>query len=129
MKNICMQEAKTAKNAKRELQIIERDLYHLRRAQWIFAKNMMKMGMASWVVGLLMFLFGVVVFTGFQILFNTHGVWIPLIIIAMAVPIMITAVFVHRIVVKIRRLERARKALLDKYEKAMLKKVQKMVKV
>ncbi|MEW6222739.1 MAG: hypothetical protein AB1476_05485 [Candidatus Hadarchaeota archaeon] len=129
MKINCMQEATKARDAKRELQIIERDLYHLRRTQWIFAKNMMKMGIASWLVGLLMFLFGVMVFTGFHILFNTHGVWIPLIIIAMAVPVMITAVFVHRIVVKIRRLERARKVLLDKYEKAMLKKVQKMVKV
>jgi peptidoglycan/LPS O-acetylase OafA/YrhL len=116
-----------AADIKNQLQVIDRDLYHLRRAQWIFSKRMLKMGIASWLLGLFMFLLAAFILVSFQVLQQTFSIWIPLILVALATPIIISAVFVHRIVMKISRLERARKNLMEKYEKAMLKRVEQMV--
>lgn len=116
-----------AADAKQQLQVIDRDLYHLRRAQWIFSKRMIKIGLASWLLGIFMFLLAIFVLVGLQVLQQTFSVWVPLIIIALATPIVISAIFVHRIVMKIQRLERVRKSLMERYEKAMLKRVEKMI--
>jgi len=116
-----------AGEAKQQLQVIDRDLYHLRRTQWIFSKRMLKVGIATWVLGIIMFILGVLVSAGVQILQQTFNIWMPFLIIALVAPIVISALFVHKIVMKINRLERNRKNLMERYEKAMLKKVGKMV--
>ena len=111
---------------KRQLRITERELRHLNEAQWSYSKNMLKFGFAAWVFGLSAFLFAILVMN-LELFGGTQPVWTSLLVVALAAPVMITAVLVRKFVVKIKRLERIRRGLLTEYERAVLRHVEKIV--
>jgi len=57
----------------------------------------------------------------------TYNVWIPLMIIALAFPVIITAAMIRKFSSKIKYLERVRRGLLSEYEKAILKRMEKII--
>lgn len=111
---------------KKQLQTTDRELSRLHQIQWLYSKRMLKFGMASWIFGLATFFFAVILMDA-QLLTATFNVWVPLLIIALAVPVMITVVMIRKFARKIRYLERLRHGLLTEYERALLKKVEKMI--
>lgn len=118
---------KSAEEARRQIQVLDRDLYHLRRVRESYSRRMLRMGMVMWVVGVLVFSFSIFIWVGFDTAVQNPHVWLPLLIIALAAPNFISAAFVRRLVIKERRLEQLRKNLVDRFEKAMLKKMERMV--
>ncbi len=118
---------KAADRAKSQVQIIDRDLYHLREIRRRYSSRMVKMGLASWIIGIVAFTASIYIWVGINIASGLVNIWAPLLIVALAAPIVISAIFIRRLVAKERRLEQMRKNLLDRFEKAMLKKVEKMV--
>lgn len=117
---------KSAASIKRDLEITERELRHITEFQWVYAKRMLRFGFFSWVFGLLLFFF-ILVIRGLEFLGRLTLAY-PLLIIAIAVPIFITAFFVHKFSVQIKRLERVRKLLLMEYEGAILKRASNLIK-
>lgn len=117
---------KSAASIKRDLEITERELRHITEFQWVYAKRMLRFGFFSWVFGLLLFFF-ILVIRGLEFLGRLTLAY-PLLIIAIAVPIFITAFFVHKFSVQIKRLERVRKLLLTEYEGAILKRASNLIK-
>ena len=119
--------AKSATAIKRELGIAERELKHITEFQWSYAKRMLKFGLASWVFGVATF-FSVLIVYDPGLVFGTSApvAW-SLLVFAAAVPVMIVIVLIRRFVVEIKRLERIRKALLGEYERALLKRVGKII--
>lgn len=111
---------------KRQLQAADRELHRLHELQWVYSKRMLKFGMACWVLGLSMFLLAIIIMDA-KALSTTYNVWIPLLVIALAVPMMITATMIRKFTIKIKYLERLRQGLITKYEGAILKRVEKMV--
>jgi hypothetical protein len=111
---------------KRQLRITERELRHLNEAQWSYAKRMLKFGFAAWVFGFLTFFFAILMMN-VELFGGTQPVWAPSLVIALAAPVMITAMLVRKFAIKIKRLERIRRGLLVEYEKAVLQHVEKMV--
>lgn len=99
---------------KRQLQIIERELNSLNKAQWSYAKNMLKFGLACWILGISAF-FLAIMMTDAELFGVAQPVWASLLIIALAAPVTVTAVFVRRVAIKIKRLERIRRGLLAEY--------------
>ena len=116
----------SALKIKQQLQTTDRELRHLNELQWIYSKRMLKFGMAAWIFGLCTFFFAVVVIN-IQLLGTTYHIWLPLLIIALAAPVAITATLIRKFAVKIRHLERVRRDLLTEYEKAILKRVERIV--
>jgi amino acid transporter len=119
-------QAKSATTIKRDLEITERELRRVTEFQWVYAKRMLRFGFFSWVFGLLLFFF-ILVIRGLEFLGRLSLAY-PLLIIAIAVPIFITAFFVHKFNAKIKRLERVRKLLLTDYEQAILKRTSTLIK-
>ncbi len=117
---------KSATVIKRELEVTERELHHITEFQWIYAKRMLKFGFASWIFGLILF-FLILVIRGLEFLGKLSLAY-PLLIIAIAVPILITAFYVHKFSAKIKRLDRVRKMLLTEYEEAILKSASTLIK-
>lgn len=115
-----------AAKIKRELQIANRELHHLTEAQWSYAKHMLKFGLAAWVFGISVFLCSIVLADA-QLLGETQPVWTSLLVLALAAPVVVTAVLVRKFSVKIKRLERIRRGLLTEYEKAVLKRVGRII--
>jgi len=111
---------------KRQLRIAERELRRLNQTQWSFSKSMLKFGFAAWVFGLLAFFLAIVLMDA-QLLGTAQPVWTSLLIAALAAPVVVTAVLVRKFAVKIRRLERIRRGLLEEYEKAVLRRVEEIV--
>lgn len=111
---------------KRQIQTTDRELRHLNEIQWIYSKRMLKFGMAAWIFGLATF-FSAVTIMDAELLGPTYHIWLPLLIIALAAPIAITATLIRKFAVKIRRLERIRRSLLAEYEKAIVRRVEEMV--
>lgn len=111
---------------KRQLRATDRELVHLHELQWVYSKRMLKFGMLSWIFGLAMFFTSVLLIDS-RLLGLSYNVWIPLLIIALAVPAIITVVMIQKFATKIKYLERLRRDLLGKYEKAILKRVDKMI--
>lgn len=105
---------------KRRLRIAERELHHLNKAQWSYAKSMLKFGLVAWVLGISAF-FLAVWMTDAEIFGVAQPVWTSLLVVALAAPVTITAVFVRRIAIKMKRLERIRRGLLTEYQKAVLR--------
>ena len=126
-----MQKTKKARSAttiKRELEIAERELKHITDFQWIYAKRMLKFGLASWIFGVSTFFSVLIVYNPSLVSGTSSPVAWSLLIFAAAVPVMIVAVLIRRFVVEIKRLERIRKALLGEYERALLKRVGSIIK-
>ena len=119
-------QVKSATAIKRELEITERELRRATEFQWIYAKRMLRFGFASWIFGLFLF-FLILVIRGLEFL-GRLSVAYPLLIIAIAVPVFITAFSVRRFNAKIKRLERIRKLLLTDYERAILKRASTLIK-
>ena len=119
-------QVKSATVIKRDLEITERELRHATEFQWIYAKRMLRFGFFSWVFGLLLFFF-ILVIRGLEFLGRLSLAY-PLLIIAIAVPIFITAFSVRKFNAQIKRLERVRKLLLTDYERAILKRTSSLIK-
>ncbi len=119
-------QVKSAATIKRDLEITERELRHITEFQWIYAKRMLRFGFASWIIGLFLF-FLILVIRGLEFL-GRLSVAYPLLIIAIAVPVLITAFSVHKFNAKIKRFERIRKLLLTEYETAILKRASALIK-
>lgn len=111
---------------KRQLQAAGRELSHLQGLQWVYSKRMLKFGMAAWIFGLFTF-FSAIFLMDARLLTTTYNLWVPLLIIALAIPVMITVVMIRKFARKIKYLERLRQGLLTEYERALLKRVEKMI--
>lgn len=118
--------AKEALDVKRKIRASDRELHHLAEAQWSYSRSMLKFGMVSWIFGLLSF-FSTMTILGSSLLGTTVSAWVPLLIIALAAPIGLTAMLLRKFAVRIKRLEIVRRKLLAEYEKAMLSKVGEMI--
>jgi len=119
---------KKAQEVKRQIQIIDRELYHLREIQRRYARRMLRAGTLIWVCGVIIFVVSVLISIGIESLTGTYGVWGPLLIIALSAPIVISAVFLRKLEKKEKHMEQMRKNLMEKFEQAMLKRVERMVK-
>lgn len=119
-------QVKSAATIKRDLEITERELHRVTEFQWIYAKRMLRFGFASWIFGLFLFLL-ILVVRGLEFLGRLSLAY-PLLIIAIAVPVLITALAVRRFNAKIKRFERIRKLLLTEYETAILKRASALIK-
>jgi O-antigen/teichoic acid export membrane protein len=113
-------------DARRRIEIIDRDLYHLREVRRGYCKRLVKMGMVSWAIGVLVFAAAALVLVGPQVLLRAPNLWLPLLIVAPAAPFSISAMFVRKLYKKEKHLELLRKSLMGRYEKEMLKKVEKL---
>lgn len=118
--------AKSVAAIKRDLEITERELHRVTEFQWVYAKRMLRFGFASWIIGLVLF-FLILVIRGLEFLGRLSLAY-PLLIIAIAVPVLITAFSVHKFNAKIKRFERIRKLLLTEYEAAILKRASTLIK-
>lgn len=113
---------KTATDIKRELKAVELELKNVIRIQWKYLKQMMRFGIASWIFGLTIFFFILVIFYP-EIILGASLIAVPLLILAAAVPPIVTAIRVRRFDHKIKRLELIRHGLLIQYEKAVLERI------
>ncbi len=111
---------------KQQLQAAGRELTRLQGLQWVYSKRMLKFGMAAWIFGLFTF-FSAILLMDARLLTTTYNLWVPLLIIAFAIPVLITVVMIRKFVRKIKYLERLRQGLLTEYERALLKRVEKMI--
>lgn len=117
---------KSAATIKRELAIIERELRRISDLQWVFAKRMLKFGFASWIFGIACF-FSILIAYDSRLLGGSPTAY-PLLIIAAVAPITITAILIRKFNAKIKHIEHVRKTLLVEYERAILKRVDKIIK-
>ena len=115
-----------ALDIKRQLQATDRELGRLHGLQWIYAKRLLKFGVIFWVFGLGMF-FSAIIIINANLLPQSYGIWAPLLIIGLAAPVIITAVVLRKFAAKIKYLERLRHTLLTEYERAILKRVEKII--
>ncbi|MFN4133258.1 MAG: hypothetical protein ACK4GQ_02685 [Candidatus Hadarchaeales archaeon] len=118
---------KTAAEIKKEIQVIDRELYHLRELYRRYSRRLTKMGMAMWVGGTILFFATALFFIGLDVVLQVVNVWSALLIIALAAPIAISAMFVSRLEKKMKKMERMRKSLMEEFERAMMKRVGKLV--
>lgn len=115
-----------ALDIKRQLQATDRELGRLHGLQWIYAKRLLKFGVIFWVFGLGMF-FSAIIIINANLLPQSYGIWAPLLIIGLAAPVIITAVVLRKFAAKVKYLERLRHTLLTEYERAILKRVEKII--
>jgi hypothetical protein len=113
---------KKAVRMKRELEILERELNHLIKIQWTYAKRMLKFGVASWIFGVSVFFLAIVILCA-SLLERIPPISISLLTFAAAVPILITAVRIRRFDIIIKRQECMRGTLLAGYQRAILKRI------
>ena len=109
--------------AEQRLRITERKLHHLREDRRSFTKNMLKFGFATWVFGLSVFLLvvvGVKLFAGDLSIWTSFLVGTPLLVGGPVAPVTITAVFVRKFDIKVKRLRHIRSGLVVKYQRALL---------
>lgn len=118
---------KSASNIKRELTIIERELNRLVGLQWKYAKGMLKFGLFSWILGIAMFLWTLIIYQGPELIPQTPPISISLLIFAAAVPVLITVVTIRKFSRRIRRLERIRRGVLSEYERTLLREAQERI--
>ena len=111
---------------KRQLQITDRELSHQLELQWIYSKRLLKFGFISWILSLAIFLFAIII-VNVHLISQAYGVWAPLLIVGFASPMIVTAVMLRKFSSKVKYLERIQSTLLTEYEKAILKRVEKLV--
>lgn len=114
---------KSASKIKRELTIIERELNRLIGLQWKYAKGMLKFGLFSWILGIAMFLWTLLIYQGPELIPQTPPISVSLLIFAAAIPIFITVVTIRKFSKKVRHLERIRHGMLSEYERSLLREV------
>ena len=128
MKVVPRKNTKRALEVKHEIQIIDRELYHLRELYRRYSRRMLRAGLAIWVGGVVVFFLSATLLIGVQSLTTGLNVWSSLLIVALAAPILISALFIRRLEQKQRLLEQRRKNLMERFEEAMLKRVERIVK-
>ena len=116
-------------DVKKQLRKTDRELRRMEDSRWSYSKSMLKFGFATWLFGLSVFLLAIVVLSveiiaGAPSIGTYSSLGAPLLIGAPAAPVTITAMFARRFDTKIRRLKRARKHLVAKYQKAVLRYVE-----
>ena len=116
-------------DVKKQLRKTERELRRMEEKRWLYTKNMLRFGFASWVFGLSVFLLAIVamsteLFGGAPLAWSSMLVGTPLLVGAPAAPVTMTAVSARKFDVKIKRLKRIRKRLVAKYQKAVLQYVE-----
>ncbi len=110
---------------KRQLRTTERELHRLADVKWLYVKKMLKFGLAAWIFGLSSFFFAIVMMN-IELFGGPSPVWTSFLVGVPAAPVMITAVFVRKFAVKIKRLERTRRDLLAKYQKNRFRRMKRM---
>jgi hypothetical protein len=85
---------------------------------------MLKIGLLTWEIGILAFTVAAILWA--LDLAAHASVWLPLLIIALVAPIVISAVCIRRFDRKEKTLERLRSNLLDRFEKGMLREAEKL---
>lgn len=115
-----------AADIKKQLQATDRELSRLHALQWLYAKRLLKFGIIFWIFGMGMF-FTAMIIIDIRYLPQSFGIWAPLLIIALVIPIILTAIMLRKFGAKIRYLERLRHTLLTEYERAILKRVEKII--
>jgi hypothetical protein len=71
--------------------------------------------------------FSAIIIINANLLPQSYGIWAPLLIIGLAAPVIITAVVLRKFAAKVKYLERLRHTLLTEYERAILKRVEKII--
>lgn len=113
------------KDVEQHLRITERKLHRLKEDRWSFTKNMLKFGFAAWVLGLSVFFLAIVVlsvefFAGSQPILTYSFMGTPFLVGASAASVMMTAAFVRKFDIEVKRLRRIRMGLGVKYQRALL---------
>ena len=107
---------------KRELEILERELSRLQEIQWIYAKQMLKFGAASWIFGLSTFFLAAILLDP-SILGRMSPISISLLLLAALGPILMTVVRIRNFRIKIDRMEHIRGSLLARYRRDVLERI------
>lgn|GEM_PF-1651687 len=117
-------EEPTPEDIKRKLNVIEDELENISSVQWVYAKRLLKYGIAAWIFGIAAFAVTMAIFWGPGVIFDASPLIYSLLIIAGAAPILVSVVFIRRFREKSNRLEGLRDNLLNNYEAALLDKVE-----
>lgn len=113
---------KKAVMIKRKLDLLEHELSRLQKIQWIYAKQMLMFGAASWIFGLSTF-FLVAILLDPSILGRMAPISISLLLLAAAVPIVMTVRGIRKFRIKINRMEYMQGTLLARYRREILERI------
>lgn len=117
-------EEKSPQAVKRKINVIEKELKNTSDLEWVYSKQLLKVGMATWIFGICTFVAAVILYKGPHFILNAPPISKALLIAAGAAPIIITVIFIQSYRRKVNRLKRIRKQLLSIHEKGLLKKVE-----
>ncbi len=109
---------------KRKLRIIEEELDNLSDIEWIYAKRLLKYGVAAWIFGIAAFISALMIFYGPDFFTATPATAYSLLILAGAAPVILSVIFIRRYRKEMEKLDGIREKLLSDYEKALLDKVE-----
>ena len=113
---------KKAVMMKRKLDLLEHELSRLQKIQWIYAKQMLMFGAASWIFGLSTFFLAAILLDP-SILGRMAPISISLLLLAAAVPIMMTVRGIRKFRIKINRVEYKRGTLLARYRREIMARI------
>lgn len=107
---------------KRKLDMLEHELSCLQKIQWIYAKQMLMFGAASWIFGLSTFFLAAILLDP-SILGRMAPISISLLLLAAAVPIMMTVRGIRKFRIKIDRMEYKRGILLARHRREIMERI------
>lgn len=117
-------EERSPQAVKRKINVIENELKNTSDLEWVYSKQLLKVGMATWIFGICTFVAAVILYRGPQFILNAPPISKALLIAAGVAPIIITVIFIQNYRRKVDRLKRIRKQLLSVHERGLLKKVE-----
>lgn len=117
-------EERSPQAVKRKINVIENELKNTSDLEWVYSKQLLKVGMATWIFGICTFVAAVILYRGPQFILNAPPISKALLIAAGVAPIIITVLFIQNYRRKVDRLKRIRKQLLSVHERGLLKKVE-----
>jgi Flp pilus assembly protein TadB len=103
---------------RRRLEVAEKELQRLSRFEWGYTKQLWKFSFLSWILGVSLFFFLVLLFEPSLLAGVPQA--LPFLAVAAAAPLLIVLYFVGRVERKVKKLERSRDLLLSRYRKALL---------
>lgn len=109
---------------KRKIKVVEEELENLSDVEWIYAKRLLKYGLACWIFGLATFISVAIIYKGPGLLLNAPPLSISLLVLAGATVVVVSAILIQRYQKEMDKLEDLRKKLLSRYESMLLKKVE-----
>ncbi len=109
---------------KRKIQIVEDELENLSNIEWVYAKRLLKYGLAAWVFGLSAFVSSLIIYQGPEIILNAPPLSFSFLFLAGAAPVIISIILIQRYRKEMDELEKIREKLLSEYESVLLKKVE-----